>query len=196
MGGPGQLAGSCFEPGGHLVADADAVHSPLRCKHGKSQLRSQPEQYIRVGDEARHPRRSPRYDLTRLPRGETREEQPDLCLTSGLLASSIHLYIRGNERSQQPRPHRSPVVSSIAIWRAAGVVSAVLRIAWCETAKSERGQQVFLNFLHHASGAVACQHAVGEECLIFFCFNPEASHSSTTNVPFIPLCPKPQTIEQ
>src|ERR1700726_4505389 len=83
-------------------------------------------------------------------------------LAPGLLASSIHLYIRGNERSQQPRPNSSPVVGSVAICTAAGVASAVLRVARCESAKSERGQQVFFNFLYHTSGAVAGQHAVRE----------------------------------
>ncbi len=60
--------------GGHLVADSDADPSRLRCRHAESRLRSRPEQYIHMGDEARHPRRSPRYDLTRLLRGETLEE--------------------------------------------------------------------------------------------------------------------------
>ena len=44
----------------------------------------------------------------------------------------------------------SLVVSAVAIWRATGVAPAVLRVAWCEAAKSEGVQQVFFNFLHHS----------------------------------------------
>src|ERR1700756_532931 len=43
------------------------------------------------------------------------------------------------------------------------VGSVVFQVAWCETAKSERGQQVLLNFLHHASGAIAAPFIIGAE---------------------------------
>jgi hypothetical protein len=58
-------------------------------------------------------------------------------LWRSLFAASICLDIRSNERSQQPRPNRSLVVSAVAIWRAAGVAPAVLRVAWREASKSE-----------------------------------------------------------
>src|ERR1700687_3255182 len=83
-------------------------------------------------------------------------------LAPSLLSPSVHLCKGGNERPQQPRPNSSLVVRSITLRGGAGVSSAVLRVAWCETTKSERGQQVFFNFLHHAPGAVAGQHAVRE----------------------------------
>ena len=54
------------------------------------------------------------------------------------------------------------MVRSIALLGTARIVSAILRVARCEGAKSERGQQVFFNFLDHASGAVAGQHTVRE----------------------------------
>ena len=81
-------------------------------------------------------------------------------LVLGFLASSIHFHIRGNERSQEPRPNSSLVVSSIALCGTASVSSAVLWIARCETAKPKRGQQMIFNFLYHASGPVLAQHAV------------------------------------
>src|ERR1700683_1112287 len=74
------LAGSRFGLGDRLAACSGAPPLHLRSKHVESRLRSKPEQYTRRGDGGRHLRRSPRYDLTRLPRGGTLEETTRLAL--------------------------------------------------------------------------------------------------------------------
>jgi hypothetical protein len=74
MGGLGRLAGSCTGSGGRLAACSAADPLHLRSRHVESRPRSKPAQYIRRGDGARHLRRSPRYDLARLPQGEILRE--------------------------------------------------------------------------------------------------------------------------
>jgi hypothetical protein len=69
-----------------MVAGSAADLSHLRSRHVEFRPRSKPEQYIRMGDEARYPRRSPRHDLTRLAQGEIRGKATRLgCLRCWLV---------------------------------------------------------------------------------------------------------------
>src|SRR5580700_11332291 len=79
-GVPDRISPFLGRVGRPLDRSSDADPSHLRSRHVESQPRSMPEQYIHMGDGARHLRRSPRYDLTRLPRGATPEETTRLVL--------------------------------------------------------------------------------------------------------------------
>jgi hypothetical protein len=95
------------------------------------------------------------------PQGETLEETTRLAL--GVWPPRF-LHSPSYTRLYAAMNGRSNPAQTAPWWYAPSrsVGAPVLHVAWCETAKSKTGQQVFLNLLHHASGAVARQHAVRE----------------------------------
>src|SRR5678809_138697 len=88
--------------------------------------------------------------------------QPLLRLPPRRLAPTVHLRVRGNERSHEPGPHRSLVVSAIPVQRIPRVASFVLWIARRKTPQPVRCQQVLLHGRHHQFRPLSTEHGVGQ----------------------------------
>src|SRR5438132_2113850 len=89
-----------------------------------------------------------------------KRREPRGSLTAGGFTVSVDLYVGGDERSHQPRPHRSLMIGAVSLGWATCVSATVLGIAWRKTSQTVGGQRVFLNIFHHRLCAFRGQHAV------------------------------------
>ena len=69
---------------------------------------------------------------------------------AGRITASVYLDVCGDERSHQPRPYRSLMVSAVTLSWTTRVPATILRVSGRQTSQTIRGKQLLLNFPHHA----------------------------------------------